>query len=107
MVNTGEAMAEAIKCGMGIGTLPSYSALDGLRSGQLVRVLPDYTLQKMQAYALYPSRQYLDAKIKTWIDHLKEFLPAVMEQEKQAIHALAQEALRQRLPGSQTRTQRA
>jgi DNA-binding transcriptional LysR family regulator len=101
MVNTGEAMAEAIKYGMGIGALPGYSALDGLRNGALVRVLPSYTLQQMQAYAIYPSRQYLDAKIKTWVDHLKAYLPAVMEEEKQAIHTLAQAQTRAR---GQTRT---
>jgi DNA-binding transcriptional LysR family regulator len=94
-VNSGEAMAEAIRQDMGIGLLPSYSALAGLRDGSLLRVLPDYALQKLNAYALYPSRQYLDAKIKTWIDHLKDFLPALLEDERMAIEALALQHRRQ------------
>lgn len=67
-VNVAEAMLLSIKEGMGIGILPLYSAVDALRAGTIVRVLPQYSLQHMGVYALYPSRQYLDAKISTWVD---------------------------------------
>jgi len=77
-VNVAEAMAVAIREGMGVGLLPIYSAIPGLRDGSLVRVLPQYTLQSMHVYALYSSRQFLDAKIKTWVDFLRDALPAAM-----------------------------
>jgi DNA-binding transcriptional LysR family regulator len=57
----------AIREGMGIGMVPLYAAIDGLRERTLVRVLPAYTLQKMNVYALYPSRRFLDAKTRTWV----------------------------------------
>ncbi len=72
-------MTEAIGSGMGISALPVYSAIDGLRDGSLVRVLPHYKLQILNVYALYPSRQYLDAKIKTWVAYLRENLPGVLQ----------------------------
>jgi DNA-binding transcriptional LysR family regulator len=69
-VNVPDAMAAALQEGMGIGALPTFSTRSLLRSGSLVRVLPDYHLQTMNIFAVYVSRQFLDAKIKTWIEFL-------------------------------------
>jgi DNA-binding transcriptional LysR family regulator len=49
-----------------------------LESGALVRVLPEYELQGTTVYATYLSREYLDAKIKTWIAFLREFVTAAL-----------------------------
>lgn len=77
-VNVAESMVVAIREGMGIGPVPVYSAIDGLRAGDFVRVLPEFGLQPMNLYALYASRQYLDAKIKTWVDCLREEIPKLL-----------------------------
>ncbi len=74
-VNVVEPIATAIEHGMGIGAIPAYSAMRGLSDGTLVRVLPDYTLRPLKVFLLYASNRYLDAKIKTWVDHLKQTLP--------------------------------
>lgn len=29
---------------------------------------------ELNLYAIYPSRQYLDAKIKTWVEYLKKLV---------------------------------
>lgn len=77
-VNSVEALAAALKEGMGLAPLPLLTALPFLKSGELVRVLPGHALQTMTIYALYSSREYLDAKISTWLaflrDHLAESL---------------------------------
>jgi len=78
VVNVGDGLAEALRAGMGIGPLPIYSAAAGLADGSLVRVLPERDLQHLNVYALYPSRQYLDAKIRTWVAYLHEVLPDVL-----------------------------
>jgi len=80
-LNTGESIAMAVRSSMGIGVLPLYSALDGLADGGLVRVLPQYTLQKMNIYALHPSRRYTDARIRTWIEFLRQFMPTVIARD--------------------------
>jgi len=67
-VNVPDAMAVALREGMGIGALPTLAARTPLRTGALVRVLPDYHLQALNIYAIYASRQYVDAKIKTWVE---------------------------------------
>lgn len=78
LVNSAEAMKTAIASGMGVGILPIYSAIAGLREGTLVRVLPRYRFQELNLYAVYPSRQYLDAKIKTWVEYLRSTLPEIL-----------------------------
>ena len=81
-VNTADAMTEAVVSGMGIGALPVYAAVNGLKDGSLVRVLPRYSLFHLNVHALYPSRQYLDAKIRTWVEFLREHMPAMLAAER-------------------------
>jgi DNA-binding transcriptional LysR family regulator len=70
-VNDMEAMAVALRDGAGIGLLAGFSAIDDLRKGTLVRVLPQYHTHERNVYAVYPSRQFVDAKIKRFVDALK------------------------------------
>ncbi|SDT38854.1 transcriptional regulator, LysR family [Pseudomonas asplenii] len=70
-VNDMDAMTVAVREGAGIGLLAGFSAIDDLRSGRLVRVLPAYHTQERNVYAVYSSRQFLDAKITRFIDTLK------------------------------------
>jgi len=78
LVNSADAMKTAICSGMGVGILPIYSAIEGLRDGSLVRVLSHYRSQELNLYAIYPSRQYLDAKIRTWVEYLRGSLPEIL-----------------------------
>jgi len=88
-VNVAEAMAVAVREGMGVGLLPIYSAISGLRSGELVWILPEYKSQEMNVYALYPSRQYLDAKIRTWVELLREVMPATLAHDQAELRNFA------------------
>jgi DNA-binding transcriptional LysR family regulator len=89
-VNFSEAMAAAVREGMGIALLPIYSAIRGLKCGELVRILPEYKSQQMNVYALYPSRQYLDAKIRTWVDFLRDELPTTLAADQAALRTFVQ-----------------
>lgn len=77
MTNVADAMLVASELGMGIGLLPFYTASQAMEQGRLSRVLADYRLRENALYAIYPSRHYLDAKVRTWIDYLKERLPPI------------------------------
>ncbi|MFC3940943.1 LysR family transcriptional regulator [Pseudomonas gingeri NCPPB 3146 = LMG 5327] len=70
-VNDMDAMAVAVREGAGIGLLAGFSAIEDLRSGRLVRVLPEYHTYERNVYAVYTSRQFIDAKITRFIDTLK------------------------------------
>lgn len=52
--------------------LAGFTAIDDLRSGRLVRVLPDYHTYERNVYAVYTSRQFVDAKITRFIETLKK-----------------------------------
>jgi DNA-binding transcriptional LysR family regulator len=70
-VNDLEAMAVALRDGAGIGLLAAFSAIDDFRNGTLVRVLPQYHTWQRNVYAVYSSRQFVDAKVKRFVDALK------------------------------------
>ncbi|HDR8982647.1 LysR family transcriptional regulator [Burkholderia vietnamiensis] len=90
-VNIAESLVVAIREGMGIGMLPVYAAIDGLSDGSLVRILPDYILQKKDIYALYPSRKFIDARTRTWVDFLRVHLPVVIARDQATLDALTRE----------------
>jgi DNA-binding transcriptional LysR family regulator len=84
-VNLPDALAEAITCGMGIGALPASTFAREREAGRLVRVLPDHRLNLRNIYAVYPSRKYLDAKVRAWIDFVSESLPPLLEKDMQVL----------------------
>ncbi|SIT34917.1 putative transcriptional regulator LysR-type [Paraburkholderia piptadeniae] len=83
--NTAETLAVAIKSGAGIGALPLYAAIDDIRAGKIIRVLPEYTVQSINIYALYASRKFTDAKIKTWVEFLRTELPHALAAERKLL----------------------
>ncbi len=76
--NVADAMVKATQEGMGISLLPFFSAYPALQDGSLVRVLPAYTLRERSIFAVYPSRRFLDAKVRTWVESLRAQLPALL-----------------------------
>jgi DNA-binding transcriptional LysR family regulator len=84
-MNLPDALSVALREGVGIGALPMSTVLPALHSGALVRVLPEYRLQKLTAYALYASRQYLDAKIRTFMEFLREAVPKALAEDEAAL----------------------
>lgn len=60
--------------GAGIAALPVRFAEPGLRSGQLTRILPDWCPPSTPAWALMPTRRYLPAKTRAFLDHIQSML---------------------------------
>ncbi|MBC8831525.1 LysR family transcriptional regulator, partial [Escherichia coli] len=57
--------------------------------GRLVRVLPDYRLTMLDVYAMYASRRFLDAKVRTFVDHLRATLSPALKADACALDAIA------------------
>ena len=66
--NTSIALREAAVGGMGIAGAAAFIVRDALRSGQLVEVLPGYTLRPRTLYALYPHSRQLSPKVRVFVD---------------------------------------
>jgi len=86
-VNDMDAMAVAVRAGAGIGLLAGFSAIEDLRSGRLVRVLPEFHTYERNVYAVYTSRQFIDAKITHFIDTLKNRVGAQLAMTAQELIA--------------------
>jgi len=81
-------MRAALLAGAGIGTLATYTAVDDLVDGKLVRVLPNYRLRPFTVFAVYPSRRYLDAKVRTLLEHLRSTLTPALRNAIERVEAL-------------------
>lgn len=73
ITNSSEVIREAIISGLGIGLRSTWDIGAELKSGALVQVLPAYESSKSVALsAVYPSRRFLPAKVRLFIDYLHE-----------------------------------
>jgi len=71
--NNGDALREAALAGAGIVLQPSFIVGNEIRSGRLQVLLPDYSTPGLNLYAVYAHRQYLSAKVRTFIDFLSGY----------------------------------
>ncbi|MFY0664873.1 MAG: LysR family transcriptional regulator [Natronospirillum sp.] len=60
--------------GMGITIIPGGLADREIELGNLLRILPAYCPQESRLYAVYTSRRYLSAKVRTFIDFLSDHM---------------------------------
>ena len=60
--------------GAGVAELPAMVCCHALRSGELVRLLPEWSNASRWVHALYPSRQHLSANVRTFLDFMTERL---------------------------------
>ncbi len=64
----------AIKQGMGIGALPTFLGQDGVISGDLVRVIPSWTMQPASLYLVHPYRDHVPRKVSAFRDFFVSYL---------------------------------
>ncbi len=73
ITNSSEVIRETVIAGLGIALRSTWDIGEELKNGQLVQVLPAYEGSRNVALsAVYPSRQFLPAKVRLFIDYLAE-----------------------------------
>src|SRR5215469_6873973 len=65
-------LREATICGLGIGMLPPKMCTDALRDGLLRPVLQEWTPERAEVFVLYPSRQHLSMKVRSFLTYLDQ-----------------------------------
>ena len=60
--------------GLGIAPMPELYAAQALDSGELVRVLPEWTRGETPIHAVYPSRRSLAPKLRAFVEFVAEAL---------------------------------
>lgn len=72
--NNGELLRSAAMAGLGIILAPEFLVDADLQSGHLIRVLPDWRGPDAWIYALRPAGRYLPAKVRSFIDFIRDHL---------------------------------
>ena len=68
--STGEFLKDAAVEGRGIILLPSFIAYKEIERGALVKILKEYKLPQMDAYAIYPQTRHLSQRVRAFVDFL-------------------------------------
>jgi len=72
-VNSSESLRTAVLDGLGIATLPTFAVGPDLKSGNLVRLLPDYQVNGLfgeHIYAIFIPSKFLSPKVRIFVDYL-------------------------------------
>jgi DNA-binding transcriptional LysR family regulator len=72
--NSMSFVREMILQGMGVGRLPEVFCGELVKTGRIVRVLEEFTLDPLEINALYASRRNLNPRVRAFIDHMSERL---------------------------------
>jgi DNA-binding transcriptional LysR family regulator len=70
-------VAHAACTGIGLAPLPRVMLEDPMFRDALCPVLPDYPLQLAHLHAIYVSRKHVPPKIRTFIDHVIEYMAQI------------------------------
>jgi DNA-binding transcriptional LysR family regulator len=68
--NSGDMLRRAALHGVGIWLAAGFLVHDDLEAGRLIRLLPEYRPVEFAMNAVYPHRNHLSAKVRTFIDML-------------------------------------
>jgi DNA-binding transcriptional LysR family regulator len=73
-LNSMDVIQQLLRDGAGIGALPDRFAADDVRLKRLVRILPEWCLPTVPAWAVTPMRRYLPAKTRAFLAYLEQFI---------------------------------
>jgi Transcriptional regulator len=72
MIDTGEALLNAARAGLGLLYQPEELVKDDLNNGQLIEVLPDYPIPVRPFHILYAPDRRMTPKLRSFIDFVME-----------------------------------
>jgi DNA-binding transcriptional LysR family regulator len=70
LVDDADAMEQAVMHHLGIAVLPEWSAVAGIRSGQLQNLLPDFSIAALPLHAVYPETHWMSLRARSFLDLL-------------------------------------
>lgn len=68
--NDFDVILSAAYAGLGVALLPEYFCVSGLRSGDLVRVLPEWTGPEVTVHLIFTTKRGLRPSVRALVDHL-------------------------------------
>ncbi|WP_087686823.1 LysR family transcriptional regulator [Pandoraea sp. PE-S2R-1] len=77
-VDTANAALTLVLAGCGAAILPDWLLENDLRDELLIRLVPNYSLPYQGAYAVFPNTAHVPAKVRKFIDFMRDFLRRTM-----------------------------
>ncbi|NRR29713.1 LysR family transcriptional regulator [Oxalobacteraceae bacterium] len=71
LANSPEVLVRMASTGIGIAATTQWFAAPLVKTGQLVRVLPDWSFPETAGWAVFPGRRLMPAKTRAFLDMLK------------------------------------
>jgi DNA-binding transcriptional LysR family regulator len=71
--DNGDILRASAVAGLGVTLLPTFIVGTDLQAGRLQQVLADYCPPTISIYAVYPSRRYLSARVRSFVDFLAAY----------------------------------
>jgi DNA-binding transcriptional LysR family regulator len=68
------AVVDVARAGGGIAAISEFMVTDEIKSGTLVRVLPDWQTRPTEVHAVYPARQNVPPRLTLFLEHLAKAL---------------------------------
>jgi DNA-binding transcriptional LysR family regulator len=66
-----DVLLAVVAASQGLGLLPAFMSLPGIRTGVLECVLRDWDVPVTPVHVVYPSTRHLSPKVKSFVDHLQ------------------------------------
>jgi DNA-binding transcriptional LysR family regulator len=67
-LDSGEAIRDAALAGLGIGLLPEFLIAADIEAGRLCHVLPDAETDEVKIITVYPTKRFLEPRVRHFID---------------------------------------
>lgn len=72
-VNSVDALAQLSILGLGLSTPPTLFVADAIEKGQLREVLPDWCVQPIPLYAVWPNNVSSQSNVRLFLDYLADY----------------------------------
>jgi DNA-binding transcriptional LysR family regulator len=83
VADTPDMVLETALQSAGITLLPLFTVIEAVRAKRLVRVLPSWRSSDIGIYALLPSRHFMNAKTRVWLEWVEENIRPRLEMDAQ------------------------
>jgi len=70
--DTASALLAFVLAGCGVAALPDWLLDEHIKSGRLHILMPEYALPGTEVFAVYPDTRHVSAKVRGFIDHLRD-----------------------------------
>lgn len=79
ITDDGEMIAELCADGLGVAQMPHFIFRQKIRNEKVIPIMPMFRLPNASVYIFYPKRKYKPARVRAFVDYLKQFLTSIDE----------------------------